>query len=61
MKKSNDNINFNVVSSFNDWNTRWGMIDIKDLTRTFTWSNNQECPIMATLDRILMSSDWEAK
>jgi hypothetical protein len=54
-------INFNVVNTFNEWISRWGLIDIKDPTRTFTWSNNQECPIMATLDRILMTVEWKAK
>jgi hypothetical protein len=37
------------------------MIHIKDPSRSFTGSNNQECPIMATLDRILASVDWDAK
>jgi hypothetical protein len=46
---------------FNDWINCWSMIDIKDPCRSFTWSNNQECPIMATLDRILASVDWDTK
>jgi hypothetical protein len=40
LEKSNGVINFNVVNTFNDWISRWGLIDIKDPTRTFTWSNN---------------------
>jgi hypothetical protein len=49
------------TNAFNDWINCWSMIDIKDPCRSFTWSNNQECPIMATLDRILASVDWDAK
>jgi hypothetical protein len=37
------------------------MIDIKDPCRSFTWRNNQECPIMTTLDRILALVDWSVK
>jgi hypothetical protein len=53
--------NFNMVSLFNHWINRWGMIYIKYPTRSFSWYNNQERAIMKTLDGILMSVDWEAK
>jgi hypothetical protein len=36
-------------------------MEIKDPSRSFSWSNNQESPIMAALDRILVSIDWDAK
>jgi hypothetical protein len=38
-----------------------GPIEIKYPGRNFTWSNNKECPILAALDRILVSMDWESK
>jgi hypothetical protein len=60
-EKSNGLINFNLVSHFNDWIDRWVLIDIKDTSRSFTWSNNQRVHIMTTLDRILMTTHWEAK
>jgi endonuclease/exonuclease/phosphatase family metal-dependent hydrolase len=46
---------------FNEWIDRWGLIDIKDPARTFTWSNNQEQHVLATLDRVLVSIGWDAK
>jgi hypothetical protein len=49
------------VEFFNEWIDRWVLIDLKDPTRGFTWTNNQEKPIMATLDRILITTHWEAK
>jgi hypothetical protein len=43
---------------FNDWINCWGLIETKDPCRSFSWSNNQESPILATLDRILVSTVW---
>jgi hypothetical protein len=60
-EKSNGIINFNHDTMFNDWINCWGLIEIKDPCRYFSWSNNQESPIMATLDRILVSTNWEVK
>jgi hypothetical protein len=60
-EKSNGVINFNLASSFNEWINTYGLINIKDHTRSFTWSNSQEASIMATLCRILVTLDWEAK
>jgi hypothetical protein len=60
-KKSNGNINFHHTNAFNDFINRWGLLEIKDKSRNSTWSNNQECPVMATLDRILATVDWECK
>jgi hypothetical protein len=37
------------------------MIEIRDPSKSFTWSNNQDKPIMATLDRILASTDSDRK
>jgi hypothetical protein len=36
-------------------------MEIKDPSRAFTWSNNQVNPIMATLDRVLVSVHWANK
>jgi endonuclease/exonuclease/phosphatase family metal-dependent hydrolase len=60
-EKSNGLINFKIVDVFNEWIDKWGLIDIKDPTRPFTWSNNQEHPILATLDRVLVSVHWKVK
>jgi endonuclease/exonuclease/phosphatase (EEP) superfamily protein YafD len=57
-EKSNEVINFQHV---NDFINHWGLVELKDPTRSFTWSNNQETPILAVLDRILASVEWESK
>jgi hypothetical protein len=36
-------------------------MEIRDPRRIFSWSNNQSCPIMAALDRILIFVDCDAK
>jgi hypothetical protein len=46
---------------FNDWIERWRLIDVKDPTKSFTWSNNQACPVMVVLDRILINVQCDAK
>jgi hypothetical protein len=59
--KSNGVINFKHVDAFNDLMNKWGFMEIKDPTRTFTWSNNLADPILAKLDRILVTADWDTK
>jgi endonuclease/exonuclease/phosphatase family metal-dependent hydrolase len=54
-------INFKHVDAFNDLINKWGLMEIKDPTRTFSWSNNQADPILAKLDRILVTIDWDTK
>jgi hypothetical protein len=54
-------VNFNHTSKFNDWINLWGLVELKDLSRSYSWSNNQASPVMATLDRILASVEWEHK
>jgi hypothetical protein len=39
----------------------WGLIEYKDPNRTYTWSNNQKQPIIAKLDRVLVSVNWDIK
>jgi hypothetical protein len=48
------------VDAFNDWIDRWGLIELNPNNRLYTWTNNQDPPIMARLDRIFVSTDWEA-
>jgi hypothetical protein len=60
-KKSNGVICFNQANMFNDWINSWGLMEIKDPCKTFTWTNNQDMPILAVLDRILVSIDSDAK
>jgi hypothetical protein len=60
-EKSNGVINFNHANAFNNWIDCWGTIEIKYPSRSFSWSNNQSCPVMAVLDKVLIYIDWDAK
>jgi hypothetical protein len=44
---------FNTLINFHE------LREIEMSGETYTWSNNQEDPILEKLDRILMSKDWE--
>jgi hypothetical protein len=57
--KSNGRINQKYDDCFNDWVNRWGLLELNGVNRRFTWSNNQVIPILAKLDRIFVSTDWE--
>jgi hypothetical protein len=37
------------------------LLELKDPSRSFTWTNNQEVPVIAVLDRVLASVEWESK
>jgi hypothetical protein len=52
-EKNNGVVNFNHTSKFNDWISLWGLIEIKDPSSFYSWSNNQASPVMTTLDKIL--------
>jgi len=57
--KSNGNVNFRWVDLFNDWVSKWGLIELELRNRKFTWTNNQENLVMARLDRVFMSTELE--
>lgn len=51
----------NLMDMFNKF---IGCHQLRELDRTgprFTWSNNQDCPVMAKLDRILATTEWESR
>ena len=58
--KNNDNINYHWSDSFNEWINHWSLMEIKNPTRAYTWTNNQEQPIMALLDRVFTATELEA-
>ena len=58
--KNNENINFHWVDAFNNWVNTWGLVELKLPNRSFTWTNNQDHPTMAVLDRVFASTDLEA-
>jgi endonuclease/exonuclease/phosphatase family metal-dependent hydrolase len=58
--KSNGNVDFRWVDRFNAWVDMWSLIEIGLTGRSFTWSNNQENRIMSKIDRIFVSTEFEA-
>jgi hypothetical protein len=58
-EKSNGIVNFGHVTAFNEWIHRWGLMEISDPSRSFTWTNDQKKLIRAKLDRILVFVEWE--
>ena len=53
--KSNGNINQHLALLFNGWINKWGLLEIEISNRNFTWSNNQDVPVLTTIDRIFCS------
>ena len=59
--RSNRIINHKWADLFNDWvQTNNALIEINPTNKKFTWTNNQEVPILAKIDRIFVSTSWEA-
>jgi exonuclease III/plasmid maintenance system killer protein len=60
LDKNNGQVNFRWVDLFNDWVSRWGLIEIELRNRKYTWTNNQENVVMARLDRVFVSTELES-
>lgn len=50
---------FNLSRFFNDWINRWCLLEAQPSNRSCTWANNEENRIMARLDRIFVSTDFD--
>lgn len=59
--KSNGVVNHHWTYVFCDWINKFGLLEYKSCSRSFTWSNNQEKTIMATIDKIFGSMDLDKK
>jgi exonuclease III len=57
--KSNGKINQRLADCFNNWINRCGLVELSPSNRNFVWSNNQVNPVLARLDRIFASTEWE--
>jgi hypothetical protein len=55
-EKSNGVVNFHHVNAFNKLINKWGLIEIRDPNRSFSWTNNQKSPIMEKLDRVTIKT-----
>ena len=60
-EKNNGMINHQWSDAFNDWINKWSMIELKNPSRSYTWVNNQDCPIMAALDIVLVNTLFDQK
>jgi hypothetical protein len=60
-KKSNGDINQKWADLFKEMVNMHGLVELKNSARAFTWTNNQEIPIMAALDKILCTTSFEQK
>jgi hypothetical protein len=58
--KNNGNINHKWADAFKGWINCWGIIEINSSNKMYTWTNNQDTPVLAKLDRIIATTDWEA-
>jgi hypothetical protein len=54
--KTNEIINQKWVDLFNEWIHGFGLIELKNSSRSYTWTNNQEQPIMAAIDKFFCNS-----
>lgn len=59
-EKSSGNINQSWADKFNNRINSSTLMELKPANRQFIWSNNQESPVMAAIDKIFVSTCWEA-
>ena len=60
-EKSNGIVDQKWVDLFKDWTNHHGLVDLRSSSRSFTWTNNQEQPIMAALDKFMCNTSFEQK
>lgn len=58
--KSNGIFNHRWADSFNSWISKWALIELSASNKKFTWTNNQDIPILAKIDRVFVSTCWDA-
>lgn len=58
--KSNGVYNHRWADGFNDWISKWALIELNPSNKRFPWTNNQEYSILAKIDRIFVSNGWDA-
>ena len=60
MIKNTPITNHRWADAFNDWIGNWGLIELDPSNKHYTWTNNQENVVLAKIERIFISTDWEA-
>jgi exonuclease III len=59
--KNNTNLNLGLMERFNRFIDLYQHQELRRSGQRFTWSNNQAHHVMVTLDRVLVSTEWETK
>lgn len=59
--KSNGVVERGLMRAFNEFIEK---NDLREIHKVggggrFTWSNNQDCPVMSNIDRVLVTTEWE--
>lgn len=58
--KSNGLISHRWADGFNSWVDKWALIELNASNKRFTWTNNQDFPVIAKIDRVFVTIAWEA-
>lgn len=59
--KSSTNCDMNLMNQFNDFIGKHQLRELARAGSKYTWTNKQGCPVLAKLDRILVTTEWESK
>jgi hypothetical protein len=60
-EKNNGNLNYGLMDRFNMFKDLHQLQEISRCGVKYTWTNRQRNPIMETLNRILVSNEWESR
>jgi hypothetical protein len=59
--KNNGIVNHRWLDLFQEWIHTFGLLELKNSSRSYTWTNNQDRPIMAAIDKLLCNTLFEQK
>lgn len=54
-EKSNDIVNHKWMDLFQEWIHNFGLLELKNSSRSYTWTNNQDQPIMAAINKLFLT------
>jgi hypothetical protein len=59
--KNNGIVNLKWVDLFKDWINKFGLVELKPSNRAYTWTINQDQPVMAVIDNVFCTNSFEQK
>jgi hypothetical protein len=59
-EKNNSNFNRALADAFNAMIHAMALFELPLLDRLYTWTNGQECPVLARLDRAFFNHEWNS-